>query len=288
MRSRTALSAAALATIVSGGGAFAVAGTAAAAGTPVGSSPLAAVPMATRAAQSARIGINMQITVGSGTTKKVTAITGSGITSLTSARTVLDVAVPKLGVFDLRVAPPMLYLQLPAAARAAIPGGKSWVAVNLNGLASSKLGASLPQLQATQSSAQALALLAAATSGSVTKVGLAKIHGATTTAYKVTIDLAKLASVDAKLKKTVGTLGAATLPVEVWIDNQHRLRQVQYTLSVPARAGTPATSVRGTVDLYGFGVPVHVPAPPAAQVLTVSAQALAAAASAAAGAGAAG
>lgn len=288
MRIRPALSAAALATIVSGGGAFVVAGTARAAGTPVGASPLAPVPAATRAAQSARIGINMQVAVGSGAAKKVTTITGSGITSLTSTRMVLDVTVPKLGVFDLRVAPPMLYLQLPAAARASIPGGKSWVAVNVNGLASSKLGASLPPLQATQSSAQALALLAAASSSSVTKVGLAKIHGATTTAYKVTIDLGKLASVDAKLNKAVATLGTRTLPVELWIDNQHRLRQMLYTLSVPARAGAPATSVRGTVDLYGFGVPVHVPAPPASQVLTVSAQALAAAAAAASGAGAAG
>jgi hypothetical protein len=64
------------------------------------------------------------------------------------------------------------------------------------------------------------------------------------------------------------------MPVQVWLDTQGRARQISYQLAESTTASsasgtnTPAAPgvVTSTLDYYNFGVPVHVTAPPAAQV----------------------
>jgi hypothetical protein len=69
-----------------------------------------------------------------------------------------------------------------------------------------------------------------------------------------------------------------TVPMDVWIDAQGRLRQLQVSLDLntlnPSQGVTLPSQVHGTavltVDLWNFGVTVHPVPPPANQVSDAS------------------
>ena len=188
---------------------------------------------------------------------------------------------------------PDLYIQLPAADKGQLPSGKTWISINLNTVTEAKLGASLAQLSSTsQQSTQLLSYLQSVSSTGITTVGPATIKGVATTEYKATVDLTKVAekkspAAQAALKSLEAQLNATTLPVQIWLDGQGRVRQVSEQVQVSTTAqssgGTtvPAASgsVSTTVDYYDFGTPVTVQAPPSSQVDDITSQALAAASS---------
>ena len=238
---------------------------------------------ATLAAKTARLGLHSTVVTGVGANRKTVTIAGQGLTALRGGPTTMTLQVPTVGMLITRLIVPMVYVQLPPALRASAPGGKAWIGINLDALAKAKLGGGLSQLSSSANAQNtALGVLAAQVVGAPHKVGLARIHGTVTTAYKVTLNLGKAAAgvplaAQAELKRLAAKLGSTTLPVEVWLDAQGRLRQLTYHVSVRATAKTPPAMVSSTVDLWDFGVPVNVVAPPASQVLNVTAQALAAA-----------
>jgi hypothetical protein len=57
-------------------------------------------------------------------------------------------------------------------------------------------------------------------------------------------------------------------PADVWIDQQGRLRRMHYavTMKVPGEGASVPMTVETTLELYDFGVEVHVAPPPANQV----------------------
>lgn len=67
--------------------------------------------------------------------------------------------------------------------------------------------------------------------------------------------------------KAVQALGTRSLPVEVFLDAQNRVRRLMLDLWVPKQAGRLAL----TEDLYDFGSAVNISAPPAAQVTDITA-----------------
>ena len=81
-------------------------------------------------------------------------------------------------------------------------------------------------------------------------------------------------------------LHTSTMPVQVWLDAQGRVRQISYQLhestaaSSSSSAGTTTPAASGietsTVDYYDFGTPVNVSPPPSAQVQNVTGQVVAA------------
>ena len=118
---------------------------------------------------------------------------------------------------------------------------------------------------------QALSYLKSATS-KVERVGAEQVRGIPTTRYAVVFDAAKAASQGpAELRGLVEDEELAfPKPADVWIDEQGRLRKVQYamTLKMPKEEGAPATTmtVEATLELYDFGVTVNVTPPPSNQV----------------------
>jgi hypothetical protein len=108
----------------------------------------------------------------------------------------------------------------------------------------------------------------------VAKIGSETIRGVETTHYKATLDLAKAvdrANVPASLRDDLGKIvrrnGASlTIPADVWVDNDGLARRIQLKLDLAKLAGpdggmdVPALTM--SMDLYDFGVPVHVEAPP--------------------------
>jgi hypothetical protein len=116
---------------------------------------------------------------------------------------------------------------------------------------------------------QTLAYLKAAAS-KVELIGSEQLRGTLTTRYAVTLDAAKVAAqAPEELQGLAEESGLAfPKPADVWIDQQGRLRKIHYTLTMnaPGEATPTPITLESTLELYDFGVPVHVAPPPANQV----------------------
>jgi hypothetical protein len=244
-------------------------------------------------AKTAKVTLSESITQSNALPLQVT-ISGAGSVDFDTSNCTLTFSSPQAaGNFSALFVSPNLYVQLPAADKAQLPTGKTWISLNLNTVSEAKLGASLSQLSSSsQESTQLLSYLQSVSTSGITTVGPATIKGEPTTEYKATIDLTKAAdqkspAAQAAIKSLEAQVNATTLPVQVWLDAQGRVRQVSQQLQVSTNSqssgGTtiPAASgsVSTTADYYDFGTPVSVQPPPASQVDDVTNQALAAASS---------
>jgi hypothetical protein len=152
-----------------------------------------------------------------------------------------------------------LYLSTPRLA--AIDGGKPWVHVDLSqfeqrqGQSSGPTGA-----LSTGDPTQVLRLLQQL-GGSVTEVGTANVDGVPTTEYQGQIDLSHSTTGSTVISQQMAqALGLQNVPVDVWVDNEGRARQVETSFTVLG------LSVKAQEQLGSFGTTVSVSAPPADQV----------------------
>jgi hypothetical protein len=232
-------------------------------------------------ARSADVAINERITGVAGETQPVT-LSGTGSVDFGTRQEQLSLSVPSVGTMVVRSVYPVMYIQMPAALASQLPSGKSWLSINLDEVAQSKLGASLSQLSdSSQAATQTLSYLQSVSSSGITTVGHATVRGVQTTEYKASVDLTKAAAsksaqAQAATQKLESELGTSSLPVQVWIDAKGMARRIGYQINVPNAGDGGAASVDVTLDLYNFGVPVSVSAPPAAQVDDITSQAIAA------------
>jgi hypothetical protein len=225
-------------------------------------------------AQTARIAVTITTKVQGMTV----SFTESGLFDFARSRGTITMQNP-IGMTEVFV-PPTTYIKIPAAARAGggggLPKGKTWVALpDESAAADSMLG---PLDGGSGDPADLLASLTAASS-SVTKLAPSIIiRGVPVTGFALKIDPAKAgakipgadrAAVEAFLK----SFDAAAIPVDVWVDSQNRVRREKLSLAMPSGSSAPAgTKLTVTTDLYDFGVPVRVSAPPASQVATEGSQ----------------
>jgi len=105
-------------------------------------------------------------------------------------------------------------------------------------------------------------------SDDVKQVGTDSVRGVETKHYKATLDLGKTidqakvpASLREKLKGLLEQRGAQaqTIPVDVWVDNDGHVRRTTMQIQ----------SATVTLELYDFGAPVNVEAPPADQIISL-------------------
>jgi len=150
-----------------------------------------------------------------------------------------------------------------------LPGGKSWVRVDLS-QAAGNLGLDMSGLTGSQTDPRtSFAQLRQA--GNVVKMGPQTIRGVPTTRYNVLVDLRKgLDKLDGPSRETMEQLvnrleagGSRYVPADAWIDSEGYLRRVR--LAIPGYLGA-GSSFSLTIDMYGFGGPVSVAVPDAAQV----------------------
>ena len=158
---------------------------------------------------------------------------------------------------------PVAYVNAPALS-AMIPGGQSWVRLDLE-QASKSAGFDLNQViaQAAQSPTDALDLLKSA--GSVQTVGTETLDGTQTTHYKATIDLAKAAGMvgaDAQqaVQHAVAQGAPSTIPADVWIGDDGYVRKV--TVDDTVGTGTDSATVHLNLGFSNYGTAVNVTAPP--------------------------
>ena len=176
-----------------------------------------------------------------------------------------------------------IYARLPAGMNP-LSQDKPWVSVDaatlarLTQLALGDVGA-----QITGAPLDALTYLRAV-SGEVVLVGPDTTRGEPTTRYRGAIDPSRVtAQLPEVLRPNAAAVPGASAPhppADLWIDAQGRLRKLVISgdpsaLALPAgatsRSGTgPDEAFTITLELWDFGVPVEVTAPPADQVADVS------------------
>ena len=189
------------------------------------------------------------------------------------------------GTTKVLVANGIEYLQVPAAERSQIPGHRAWLSINLNTLSQARLGTSFSQIASAGNSnpAQALSQLSAV-SDSVTRIGSATVAGVPATEYLAQVSLDKAAArAQAKggakaaqtVRQEIKALGTATLPVDVWVDAHHLVRQIRYHVPIPA-TGTSSGSGTATltISFTKFGAPVRLTPPPSSQTADITKQAI--------------
>jgi hypothetical protein len=112
------------------------------------------------------------------------------------------------------------------------------------------------------------------------------VDGAQTTHYDATIDLDKVATLDpgaaSATKQLEQQLGTNSLPVQLWVDQQNRLRKISLDENIAhpvpgstTSGGTATTGTNGqtvniggvhvaiTITMSDYGTPVNIVAPPA-------------------------
>ena len=150
-----------------------------------------------------------------------------------------------------------------------LPGGKSWARIDLP-QAAGNLGLDVTGLTGGQTDPRtSFAQLSQA--GNVVKMGPQTIRGVSTTRYNVLVDLRKgLDKLDGPSRETMEQLvnrleaaGSRYVPADAWIDSEGYLRRIR--LAIPGYLGA-GSSFSLTMDMYGFGDPVSVAVPDAAQV----------------------
>jgi hypothetical protein len=152
----------------------------------------------------------------------------------------------------------VMYMRSPLFDRV-VPTGK-WLKMDLAALAKKEgmnLGALMNANQADPS--QSLRMLMASSGARVT--GAERIRGVETTHYAFNIDFKKLAHDNKAFRQLTATTGAVTAPAEAWVDKQGRVRRMSVTMSMGAQLGAPMT-MSMTEDLYDFGAPASIAAPP--------------------------
>lgn len=129
-----------------------------------------------------------------------------------------------------------------------LPDGKTWMSLDLK-KATKSAGIDITSFSG-QSPAQTLQQLKA--SGSVVRVGRAKIDGVATTRYRAVIDLSKVPNGD----KIAKLSGVKYEPVDVWVARNGLVRRVHVAYSA-ASAG----SIEMTMDFSRYGEPVYAAVP---------------------------
>jgi hypothetical protein len=159
---------------------------------------------------------------------------------------------------------PVVYANIPALT-AFIPGGKSWVRLDLV-QAAQKLGVDLNGLgtAAAQNPTSILDLLHSL--GSVDTVGPETVDHVSTTHYRATIDLSKAAANlgsdgQALVSRLLAHGAPSSIPVDVWVGADGLVHKLTFNQT------DGNDSVGLTLDISDYGTPVTVTAPAASDTL---------------------
>ena len=253
-----------------------------------GSKIVLASASTTVSAGSAKVALSVS---GSGGIGSLVSFTADGVEDFSNGNSQLTMhfggALSALmsGDIEVRSVDKVAYIKMPASMSGILgqlTNGKPWFSIDASKLGGKQQNA-LPGVGQSDPT-QFLAYLETV-SDNVTKVGSEAIRGVDTTHYHVTFDLAKAvnragvpASLRGGLSKALGARGAgpATIPADVFIDASGRLRRLSMQLGLPQFGGSGGSGGSGapgldstvttSIDLYDFGTPVDVQAPPADQI----------------------
>ncbi|MEY2471989.1 MAG: hypothetical protein QOK28_1318 [Actinomycetota bacterium] len=158
-----------------------------------------------------------------------------------------------LSSFDIVLTPAKIYVRTPN-------GPKQWAGLTQAELESSGSGTFLSTLRSQIDPRQTLRNLGQTTKN-VKVIGKEKVRGETTTHIRADVDLSDAAIAKApadaqeSLRQARQSIQADSYPIEVWLDNDGRVRKLAYNLTVQ----TATTTV--VLELYDFGKDPHIVIP---------------------------
>jgi hypothetical protein len=161
-----------------------------------------------------------------------------------------------------------------------LPGGAHWMKIDLAKVGGAA-GLNLQSLTSGESNPAQFLEFLRAHGGSVTVVGHEALQGVNTTRYRGSIDLRKLAgalpaaqrgAAAKAIEQLSAQSGLSSIPFDVWVDGQHRVRQM--TMNISVDAGGVQAGAQVTVHLSGFGPTPAVTAPSGSEVFDGTGQAL--------------
>lgn len=210
-------------------------------------------------------------------------VTADGVMDMPKRIGELDMSLGQVlpGTIHMIITGDILYMKLPAALASQIPGSKPFVKVDLQQL-SQQQGVNISALQQNPDATAQLDMLRGV-SNDVHEVGKEQVRGVATTHYQATVDLKKaegtLTNPDAKaaMQRSEQILGTSTFPIDVWVDAQGRTRRLNYQMdlskvTVPNQGSGQKLNgqMKLSMELFDFGTPVNVTAPPADQTSDLS------------------
>jgi hypothetical protein len=231
--------------------------------------------------QLAGVHITFQEQLSSGALAQPITISGTGYIDQRNRSGELSMKFPQLpgapsslsaSTIQMVFAYPVYYMKFPLLSEK-LPGHKPWIEINIQ-RAYSSAGLDLGGLSSLSEAdpTQFLNYLRGS-SGKVTDLGQATIDGVHSTHYRAEVQFDRVAehlpadqrqgarAAIAKLAKLTGT---SSIPIEVWIDSQHRVRREQLGIHEQV-AGTPIDGTV-TIDYDGFGATGAVTIPSQSQV----------------------
>ncbi len=220
--------------------------------------PVAAVRAAadtTQEAGSARIALTSDTQVG----EQTLSFTGEGAFDPATRTGTLRLDVPAAGgTIEQRLLGDTVYLALPQEPDV-------FYELDLEALVGTSLGGNSDPTASFET--------LRGVSDDVREVGTESVRGTQTTHYSGTYDVqAALEQTEGVtrtlLESSIGRLGLSTVPFDVFLDEQGRVRKLEQVLTLPASEQTGGKEVtsRTTVEAFDFGTAVEVTAPPAEQV----------------------
>jgi len=165
-----------------------------------------------------------------------------------------------------------VYYRLPVGA---LGGDKRWIQLDLQNVADASGLDFGPLVQGSQADPTQYLLWLSALGPGITKIGEEEVRGVPTSRYRAAVDLnlleqqappGKEAEWAAYVQTLRDRLGLAFIPVEVWVDDEGLIRRFNHEYGFSAEGTTAVV----TTELFDFGIPVNVSAPPPDQVVTLN------------------
>jgi hypothetical protein len=165
-----------------------------------------------------------------------------------------------------------VYYKLPPGALA---GGRRWIQLDLQNVADASGLDFGPLVQGSQADPTQYLLWLSALGPGITKIGEEDVRGVPTSRYRAAVDLnlleeqappGKEAEWAAYVQTLRDRLGLAFIPVEVWVEDEGLIRRFNHEYGF----STEGTTAVVTTELFDFGIPVDVSAPPPDQVVTLN------------------
>lgn len=165
-----------------------------------------------------------------------------------------------------------VYYKLPVGALA---GDRRWIQLDLQNVADASSLDFGPLVQGSQADPTQYLLWLSALGPGITKIGEEEVRGVPTSRYRAAVDLnlleqqappGKEVEWAAYVQTLRDRLGLAFIPVEVWVDDDGLIRRFNHEYGFSAEGTTAVV----TTELFDFGIPVNVSAPPPDEVVTLT------------------
>lgn len=187
-------------------------------------------------------------------------IDGSAVTNLRNGNADMTAKVQSVGEVKTRIVDGTMYEKVPDDSLS--PAAGMWIRFDLSG-ESSAAG------NGNTGGAAVLNMLGTSSVDSVTRSGHAKINGRSTTEFDAVLKLGRepnlsLSDDASEFASFLEALELGTMPVKVYIDSEGLIRRTIMS------ASNLHGSLDLTIDYLKYGVPLHVTAPPADQVVPYS------------------